>query len=97
MKIKIAALLATVVLCGCSSKQNFDYLSSHNGRKLVVPPPLSSRAIKSTYVLPNIGKVMAQSVNPPNMPTPQQTQSAQAPANSKFSIQRSKRRFWRAG
>lgn len=53
------------LLVSCSSKQNFDYLKSHNGAKIVVKAPLSSDAIDTTYELKSVGKIKAQNIEPP--------------------------------
>lgn len=63
--ISLAALL--VLLTACSSERNLDYLKSHNGPKLVIKPPLSSRHIDHSYVLANVGKIDSQSITPPGL------------------------------
>ena len=67
-KYRVIFILAMVVLCSsCGTKQNLDYLDSTNSSKLIVPPPLTTKRLANTFVLPNVGKIDAQTVNPPGL------------------------------
>lgn len=64
---RVIVCIVSVVLFACSTKQDLTYLKSHNGKKLVVNPPLTRRYIDDTFVLPHVGKVKPQSIKPPTL------------------------------
>ncbi|KTD31012.1 hypothetical protein Lmor_3119 [Legionella moravica] len=62
-------VLATLALSACNSRYSSNgenvYLHSHNGTKIVVPPPLTNANISNFYDLPSQNQDAQVSIAPP--------------------------------
>jgi hypothetical protein len=58
-------IILSLLVMGCSTNRNLDYLKSKNGPKLVVNTPLNKRQIDESFTLANVGDIKAKSIKPP--------------------------------
>ena len=65
--IRCIGLSLLVILVGCSSERNLTYLNSHNGKKLVINAPLSSKQLDRGFVIASVGKIAPQQITPPEI------------------------------
>lgn len=67
VKKSFVLILGLVTLSACSYHPELVYRESKNGHKLVVNPPLTRHFIDNTFVLPNAGKFVPQTTEPPKV------------------------------